>query len=438
MLTLGDIAAAAGGWVSPESSSMKVSSCVIDSRVAGAGSLFFALHGSRTDGHHFVDEVLRKKGMAVVSQGERRRGVVLVENVEKALLDAASWRRGTIGSRVVGLTGSCGKTTTRRLLTAALESRFSVYGTSGNLNNHIGLPLVILNAPPEDPDVMVLEMGMNHSGELLVLGGVARPTDCLVTSIGRAHMEFFDSVDDVARAKAELITTTSSGGFCVIPAGQDILTAEAERRGLDIRHFGAGGDAWAEYDCNGSCMLRPWGVGTKLRLRGRHNCLNALAAAAMAELLGVPPRESAVSMSRVAPSGGRGRTVRIGGLLIMDESYNANPDSTLACLDVLKNAGGRKAAVLGDMRELGPEAPEYHREVLRKADSMGLELLVLTGSIYPSVADEVRNTRVLLAEDWKEALALVSEELEGECTLLVKGSNSLRLGRLVRSLEEGD
>ncbi|MBN2587213.1 MAG: UDP-N-acetylmuramoyl-tripeptide--D-alanyl-D-alanine ligase [Candidatus Fermentibacteraceae bacterium] len=438
MITLGDIAGASGGWVSPVSAARSVSDCVIDSRMAGEGSLFFALKGAHADGHDYVEDVLRRNGMAVVSRGGEREGTVVVRSVENALLDAAGWRRSTIGCRVLAVTGSSGKTTTRRLLTAALECRFRVYGTPGNLNNHLGLPLVILNAPEKDPDVMVLEMGMNHPGELLVLGRAARPTDCLITSIGRAHMEFFGSLDEVAGAKSELISSTEPEGYCVIPAGQGILERAAMRRGLRTRFFGEGGDAWIEIGDDGVCTLHPWMVPVKLSLRGRHNCVNAAAAALMASLLGVPPEASAAAMSLVQPSGGRGRIVRTGGLVIMDESYNANPDSTLACLDVLDRTSGRKAAVLGDMRELGEKGPEFHREILRKADALGLELLILTGSIYGSVAEEVRGTEVLVATDWKEALILLRERLRGQCTVLVKGSNSLRLGELVRSLEEGD
>ncbi len=438
MITLGDVARAADGWVSPVSAPRTVTDCVIDSRKAGEGSLFFALKGTHSDGHDYVEDVLNRNGMAVISRGGDREGTVKVRSVEKAILDAAAWRRSTIGCRVVAVTGSSGKTTTRRLLTAALECRFGVYTTSGNLNNHIGLPLVILNAPEKDPDVMVLEMGMNHPGELLVLGDVARPTDCLITNIGRAHMEFFNSLDEVARAKSEMIAATAPGGYCVIPAGQEILKEAALQRNLRTGFFGAGGDAWIEIDDGGVCVLHPWMVPMKLSLRGRHNCVNAAAAALMASLLGVPPEASVAAMSPLPPSGGRGRIVRTGGLVIMDESYNANPDSTLACLDVLDRTSGRKAAVLGDMRELGEDGPEFHREVLRKADALGLELLILTGSIYGSVADEVRSTEVLLTPDWREALILLRERLRGRCTVLVKGSNSLRLGELVRSLEEGD
>lgn len=438
MMNLGEISAATGGVLDPADASRPVYRCVIDSREASEGSLFFALRGSNVDGHDFVDQVISTGGMAVIERGPGIRGTVLVKSVEKALLDAAAWRRNGMDCRVVGITGSSGKTTTRRLLTAALEIRFRVYGTSGNLNNHIGLPLVILNAPEETPEVMVIEAGMNHPGELTVLGGVASPTDCLVTSIGRAHMEFFASVEDVARAKAELILSTRPGGTCVVPCGQDILTAAAASRNLTLATVGRDRDAWAEKGTEGDYSLQPWGIRMELQLQGLHNMTNAASAALMASLLGVPPEDSIAAMASVRPAAGRGRRVAAAGLVIMDESYNANPDSTLACLRVLESVPGTRAAVLGDMRELGPSAPEYHREILRKADSMDLDFLVLTGPIYSSVVREVRRVEVFTAADWREALGILRQRVRPATTLLVKGSNSLRLGELVRSLEEGE
>lgn len=438
MIRLGDVARAVGGWVSPESAQRVVTDCVIDSRKAGEGSLFFALEGVHTDGHDFVDDVLEESGMAVVSRGERRLGTVMVRSVEKALLDAARWRRDNMRSKVVAITGSSGKTTTRRMLIAALECRYTVYGTTGNLNNHIGLPLVLLNAPEEDADIMVLEMGMNHAGELLVLGGISRPHHCLITNIGRAHMQFFTSVEGVAGAKAEVIRTTAPGGICVIPEGEDILSRAAEERDLDISRFGPGGDAWLDFDDSGSCVLKPWNIGMKLGLSGRHNCVNGMAAALMAHRLGVRPEDAVRAMEGLSPAGGRGRIVRKDGLVILDESYNANPDSTLACLAVLETVEGYRAAVLGDMHELGERAPEYHREVLLKVRESGLDLLILTGSIYASQLEGTGLTGAVTAADWREALAALREQAPKPCTVLVKGSNAMELGRLVRALEEVD
>ncbi|MEN8208891.1 MAG: UDP-N-acetylmuramoyl-tripeptide--D-alanyl-D-alanine ligase [Candidatus Fermentibacteria bacterium] len=436
MMRLGDIALACGGWVDPKSADRFVTSAVIDSRDSSVDCLFFALGGGSTDGHLYVDNVLRNNGMAVVSRGRRRCGIILVENVEQALLDAARWRRCNISSRVIAITGSSGKTTTRLLLTAVLESTYRVYSTQGNLNNHLGMPLTILNAPEEDPDIIILELGMNHAGELLLLGEIASPTDCLVTNIGHAHMEFFDTIDDIARAKAELIRTTAPGGLCVIPVGEEILESTAHNAGLNIRYFGDGGDAWFKEEEH-SCIIYPYRKELRLQFEGRHNMMNAVSAVLMADALNVQIERAVEAVAAVTPYKGRGRIVKAGGLTILDESYNANPDSTLACLSVLEGIEGSRGAVLGDMRELGKDAPIFHRQILQKADSIGLDFMILTGELYESVKSAAVRTRVFIAEDWKEALGILEDTASAECTVLVKGSNSLLLGELVRSIEEG-
>ena len=321
-------------------------------------------------------------------------------------------------------------------LTAVLECSYSVYSTSGNLNNNLGMPLTILNAPEEDPDIIILELGMNHAGELLLLGEIASPTDCLVTNIGHAHMEFFNTIDDIARAKAELIRTTAHGGLCVIPVGEDILKSTAHIAGLNIRYFGDGGDAWFEEE-DGTYIIYPYKKKLRLQFEGSHNMMNAVSAVLMAGALNVPIERAITAIAAVSPAIGRGRIVRAGGITILDESYNANPDSTRACLAVLQGIKGSRGAVLGDMRELGKDAPIFHREILQKADSIGLDFLILTGELYDSVKTAAVRTRIFMAEDWKEALGILRDTASSECTVLVKGSNSLQLSELVRSMEEG-
>lgn len=436
MMRLGDIALAVGGWVAPESADREVSYAIIDSRDSRRGCLFFALVGSSTDGHLYVDNVLENNGMAVVSRGKKREGIILVENVEKALLGAAEWRRGNIRSKVIAITGSSGKTTTRLFLTAALESHYSVYSTRGNLNNHLGMPLTILNAPEKDADIIVLELGMNHAGELLLLGEISSPTDCLVTNIGHAHMEFFNTIEDIARAKAELIRTTASGGMCVIPVDEEILKSTAHFAGLNVRYFGDGGDAWFEEEDN-AYIIYPYKKKLRLQFEGRHNMMNAVSAVLMADALNVPPERAISAIAAVTPAKGRGRIVRVGGITILDESYNANPDSTSACLDVLEGIKGSRGAILGDMREMGKNALDFHKEILLKADGIGLDFIILTGELYDSVKNAAVRTRIFLASDWKEALGILRNIASSESTVLVKGSNSLQLSELVRSMEEG-
>lgn len=433
-MRLGELALAMGGSPPGDSAGSPVGRVVTDSRQAGPGDLFFALPGERTDGHLFVGDVLRAGGRAVVSGGLPGEGVIVVESVEDALVAAAAWRREHLSSTVIGLSGSSGKTTTRMLLCVALQGSHDVYGTSGNHNNRIGLPLTILNIPEPEPDIVVLEMGMNHAGELAELCRIARPDHCLITNIGTAHMEFFCAREGIAEAKAELLTGTAPGGFCVIPVGEPILAERARQARLDIRTAGPGGDAWAE-PTRAGCVLMPWSVRLDLSLRGKHHCANAAATMLMAEHLGASVADAARAMEQVQPMRGRGRVVRAEGLVILDESYNANPDSTAACLDALGEAAGPRGAVLGDMRELGPCAADYHRAVLDRVEGLGLEFLIVVGEIYASVLEARRCTRTFSAKDWEQALGCLRAEARPGCTVLVKGSNSLHLGELVRRME---
>jgi UDP-N-acetylmuramoyl-tripeptide--D-alanyl-D-alanine ligase len=435
MLKAEDIARAAGGWVSPETSCKFIENVVIDSRLSGNNSIFFALEGEKTDGHLYVDEVIDNGGYAVVSRGLKRDGIILVDNVEQALLDAAKWRRQQLDSRVIAITGSSGKTTTRQLLSAALRTSHDVFSTSGNLNNQLGLPMTILNIPDPPPSIIILEMGMNHAGELTLLGSIASPTDCLITNVGLAHLEFFPSRECIAKAKAEVIQTTEPGGTCVIPAGEPILREAALDRNLSIRYFGENGNAWFTNDGD-SCRLYPWDIKLNLQLAGDHNASNAVSAVLMAEVFGVSPKAAIRAMENVSPDAGRGRIVEAGDVTILDESYNANPDSTRACLNVLGNIAGDRAAVLGDMLELGERAQEFHRQVLETADSLGLKFLILTGDLYNSVKSTVVHTDVFSAEDWLDALSILRETVTPGCTVLVKGSNAIRLSELVRLMEE--
>jgi len=433
-MILGDLAAAMGGRIAPGDRDIPVTSAVIDSRQARPGSLFFALRGERTDGHAFVADVLEAGGCAVVSRGEQTERTVLVDDVERSLLAAGDWRRESFMCPVVGVTGSSGKTTTRELLIAALTGSFVTGGTRSNLNNHLGLPLTLLNMRG-DVEVIVLEMGMNHAGELAVLGGIARPDISIVTNVGLAHMEFFSSRDDVARAKSELLLTTRRGGLAVIPVGEPILAAAAASRDLDVVTVGEGGDLWLR-GADGGYTAEPAGAGLMLALQGEHNLTNALFAMAVARALGVDPSLAAERMSGYRGMAGRGRVLVRSGVRILDESYNANPDSTRACLASLAGSPPGRIAVLGDMRELGGIADRMHREILELADSIGLKMLILTGERYAGASSCLGRTPFVLAGDWREALEALRENVRPGDTVLVKGSHSLEMDRIVAAFEE--
>lgn len=435
-MRLQELATAMDGIVSPVDRDRSVYRAVIDSRQAGDDCIFFALRGERTDGHAFVDDVIASGGCAVVSLGSPGAGRILVRDVEKALLLAGAWRRDQLTCPVVGVSGSSGKTTTRELLKEALRGSFITGGTSGNLNNHLGLPLSLLNLPRE-VEVAVLEMGMNHPGELAILGTVARPRITIITNIGIAHMEFFSSTEDVATAKAELITATIEGGLAIIPVSEPVLEEAARKRGLEIVRIGTGGDLWLSR-IRDSRYLEPLGKEIELSIEGEHNYVNCLFALAAAERLGIPVELALDRLASYSGMPGRGRIVSASGVRIMDESYNANPDSTRACLLALADCGESMIAVLGDMLELGEISDDMHRSILELADSLGLKYLILTGRHFARASSCLERTPFALSQNWMEALQALRENASRGDTVLIKGSHSLQMSRIVESLQEED
>ncbi|MFO7626344.1 MAG: UDP-N-acetylmuramoyl-tripeptide--D-alanyl-D-alanine ligase [Candidatus Fermentibacteraceae bacterium] len=398
----------------------------IDSRNAGPQSLFFALPGSRTHGHDFVQDALSLGAAAVVSRKGFPGPVLVVPDTTEALFHAGVWARSQFSCPVAAITGSSGKTTTRELLMLALGSVMSVDGTRGNLNNRLGLPLSLLNAS-KDASALVLELGMNHAGELLSLGAAAAPDISVVTNVGTAHMEFFGSRDGIAHAKAELLRTTRTGGTAVIPVGEPILRDAAKERNLRVVTTGPGGDAWVE-----DGVLMPWRIMPGLSVPGGHNLENALSATLAAELLGVDPETAVKAMEGYLGMPGRGRVLQRCGFTVYDESYNANPDSTMACLDLLAGSREKGIAVLGDMLELGGLSAEAHRLVLERALEMGLRLVVLVGSAFEEVWRGDKG--VSWVPDAGSALELLKASVREGDRVLVKGSHSLGLDSVVRGI----
>lgn len=398
----------------------------IDSRNAGPESLFFALPGSRTDGHEFVQDAIARGAAAVVSRPGFPAPVIVVPDTADALFRAGVWARSQFSCPVAAITGSSGKTTTRELLMLALSSAMRVDGTRGNLNNMLGLPLSLLNSS-KDASALVLELGMNHSGELLKLGTAASPDIAVVTNVGTAHMEFFGSRDGIARAKAELLATTKHGGVAVIPVGEPVLRDAARERKLRVLTTGPGGDAWVE-----DGVLMPWGVRPGLSVPGSHNLENALSAALAASLLGVDPEKAVKAMEGYTGMPGRGRIIHRNGYTVYDESYNANPDSTMACLKLLAGSGEKGIAVLGDMLELGSLSREAHQRVMERALGMNLRLVVLVGPEFGKVMQSRRG--LAWVPDAGSALALLRSSVGGGDRVLVKGSHSLGLDSVVRGI----
>lgn len=409
-----------------------------------------ALVGERFDGHEFVaDAAVRGAGGAVVSRDPEESADIPLYRVDDTL-DAlgalARHRRRAHPARVVGITGSSGKTTTKELTRAALATRYRVHANPGNLNNRVGLPLTLL-AAPADAEVVVLEMGTNEPGEIGALTSVAEPELGVVTTVSESHLEKLGSLDGVLREKLALVEGLREGGHAVVGSDPPALAREARRRWPRVTVAGWEEDAdvrpgEAEVDEEGRWRFRFEGAGVHMTIPGRHAVQNALLALVVARLLHVTPGDAARAVSGVEPVAMRSELRRVGGLTLLVDCYNANPQSVRAALDVLESLpeGRGKVVVLGTMLELGDRSEALHREVLADALERGLELVVATGAFARAARDMKESPTparppLLAVPDPREAYERLRERLVGDEVVLLKASRGVALESLVPLVE---
>jgi UDP-N-acetylmuramoyl-tripeptide--D-alanyl-D-alanine ligase len=417
-----------------------VTSFHTDSREVAAGGLFFALKGAETDGHRFVGEAAERGASAVVV--ERRVGdlggvaQVVVGDGWRALYELAAHVLRRVHPLVVGITGSNGKTSTKEMAAAVLATRMRVRKTEGNLNTETGVPLTIL-ALERDDEALVLEMAMQRAGEIRQLAELARPRVGVITTIGSVHMEFFASQEDLARAKGELVQLLPADGHAVLNADDRYFELLRGLSGAPVRSFGLeGGDVRGENYrplAGGGSRFDVDGTEVRLKLSGRHQARNALAALAVGEIAGLSLRDGAEALSHVEV-GQRLQEMRTpAGYVIVDDAYNASPESMLAAFDTIAERphAGPLLAVLGEMRELGALAEDAHRRVGRRAAEVFDRVCVIDvgyGRLMAEAADAD------LVPDKQAAAGWVREHAKPGSLVLVKASHGLALDELVRDL----
>lgn len=457
-----DIATAVNGAQISGQPDFVVTGVSTDSRTIKEGDLFFALHGANHDGHHYIEEVLKKGASAVVVDRTINlppANIVLVKDTLRALGDLARFWRRCFSIPVVAVTGSNGKTTTKDLIAAILSARFKVLKTEGNFNNLIGLPHTIFRLREEEKtEIMVLEMGMNHPGEIDRLSEIAEPQVGVITNVARAHMEGLGSLSKVARAKGELLLRLPRNGVAILnrdDAHYSLLKKLALKGGSrrKIKTFGKNASSYAQLLTFSSDPLK----GTRLRakvgkkmgsfaipLMGRHNAINTLVALAVGDSLGMSPAQMRKGLSDFCPASKRMEIISLPqGIDIINDCYNANPDSVLASLDFLKEISARRrhVAILGEMLETGREASRYHREVGRYVLKSGVNLLFAIGEHANDMIKGAREKKGLCPkccfafDSVEAALPSIQMKLRPRDFVLIKGSRGMRMERITEEIQ---
>jgi UDP-N-acetylmuramoyl-tripeptide--D-alanyl-D-alanine ligase len=414
----------------------------IDSRAIRPGEVFFAVRGQR-DGHDFAGAALAGgAGAAVVARGLLREQarLLLVPNPKAALQQLARRAREKWGGLVLAVTGSNGKTTTKEITAALLATRYRTAKTEGNLNNDLGLPLSLLRLA-DDAEVGVLELGMNHAGELRALAAIAGPNVAVVTNVSAAHLEFFASVDEIALAKRELVESLGPDGVAVLNADDErvgrfgeihpgrVVTygieSEAEVRAAGVEALGLEGT-----------RFRLDGVGVEFHtpLLGRHNLYNTLAGLAAARALGIELETLVEAVAALRPAHMRGEILDVGEVRIINDCYNSNPRAAESMLELLAaTPARRRIAVLGEMLELGGAAEPLHRQVGRKAAALALDLLVGVRGAARFLVEEAGPNAVFVSDP-----AAAGEYLRGVLqagdVVLLKGSRGVKLEQALERL----
>lgn len=416
----------------------------IDSRTIQHGDLFFAVQGDRLDGHDFVEAALGSGAVAAIVRKDAiaryscKTRLLMVDDTLVALQSLGAGVRRIWGKTLVGVTGSTGKTTTKETIAHVLASQLRVHKSRGNFNNHFGLPLNLLQLEPEH-DIAVIELGMSHAGEITALAKLAQPNIGVVTNVGPVHLEFFETISGIARAKYELIESLPAGGVAVLNADDEYVSQfgrdfrgkvvtfgihkPAEICAQNIRSQGALGSTF-DVEING--VREP----ATLPMVGEHNVLNALAAVAVALEQGIKPSAAVAALGSMSAVEKRGEVVEIGGATVVNDCYNSNPKALKSMVDaLLLLPAQRHVVVAGEMLELGPTGAELHRECGRYMAERGVKRLIGVRGLAKDMVDGARQGG-LDAEfvgTPEEAGERLAREIHAGDAVLFKASRGVRL-----------
>lgn len=454
-LSLAELADAAGGMLLRGNPETRVRAYGIDTRQLDPGGAFFALKGSRADGHDYLDHAARAGAAVAIVEREPEPdapappALIKVENTTAALGRCGKWiRRHLSGPRWIAVTGSNGKTTTKDLIGEGLTAARRVHRTPGNLNNQLGVPLTLLRCP-RDAEIAVIEMGMNKAGEIAFLVGMIDPDLGLVTNVRAAHLGAFGSLDDIAAAKGELFALLRDDAVAVVNLDDMHVRVQAARHAGRRVTFGQAQAADVRLEELHNCFVpgvtmtfrhRDRSRRLQLRLGGAHAAFNALAALAVVAAVGEDIEAAAERMARFEAGPGRGRVHRLqGGTILVDDSYNSSPAALASILETLRlsEPAGRRVLVMGDMLELGRFEGALHREAGKRAAAAGVQLLVAVGPLSRSAVETARRAGVAEVyhhADSERAAEAIAEFIRDGDLIVVKGSRAMRMERVVQAL----
>jgi len=454
-LTLGELTAATDGTLLRGDTSTRVSSYVIDTRRMERGGVFFALKGRRRDGHNYLGQAAKRGAAAAVVSKDpgpdapAPPALILVDDTVAALGSCGPWLRRRLSTvQWLALTGSNGKTTTRELIAAGLSATRRVHRSRGNFNNHLGVPLSML-ACPDDAEYVVLELAMSGPGEIAELTAMCDPDVGLVTNVRAVHLQFFNSLDDIAAAKGELFAVLRDDAIAAVNLDDGHLRVQAARHAGPRVTFGRHAQAdlrleelTANFVPGVALTFRHEGktYNVQLRLGGAHSGFNALAALAVLAAAKQELEPAIAEMERLEPGPGRGKVYKLEReMLLIDDAYNSSPAALASVLDTLRlsQPPGRKVLVMGDMLELGNVEGALHREAGKRAAGVGVQLLVTVGSLSRQAAETARRGGVPEVHhhaDSARCAESLAEYLRDGDLVVVKGSRSMRMERVVQAL----
>ena len=456
-LTLENITKACGGslyYADGADMEAEAMGVAIDSRLMQEGYVFVAINGAKVDGHSFIKEVLENGAMAAICEKlpDNPGGpCILVDNSVEALQALARYYRDQVDVKVVGITGSVGKTSTKEVVAGVLSKKYCTYKTEGNLNNTIGVPLTILRIR-DNMDIAVVEMGINQFGEMSLLTGVAKPDIAIITNIGTCHLEYLNDRDGVLRAKTEIFEGLNQDGLVILCHDDDKLATVESVNGKRPVFYGIDNED-SDYiatnivyhELEGSdfevvCKDKSR-FSASILLPGKHMVSNALVAVAVAKHFGMTTDEIVDGLADVHSIAGRNNVINLSNITIIDDCYNANPTSTMASIDTLQRISGSRVAVLGDMFELGKDEAKLHFDLGSYVAMNMIDKLVCIGKLSKNTYEGAMKAKAACAyyfETVEEALPELLNIITKDDTVLCKASNSMNFKEIVNFLKEKD